>query len=92
MFEPITLTLETPIQHGSETITQVVITRKPIGGDMVFALDEATARDGSTKQGTMVMALASRICDVPEPVLKKLDLPDFLKLSGVVSGFLPSGQ
>ena len=91
MFEPITITLESPIPQGSETIEKVVITRKPNAGDMVFAMDEASARDGTTKQGTMVMALASRICDVSEPVLKKLDVGDFMKLSGVVSGFLPSG-
>ncbi len=91
MFEPIKITLDTPIQYGSETITQVTIDRKPNAGDMVFAMDEASAKDGSTKQGTLVLALASRICDVSEPVLKKLDVSDFMKVSGVVSGFLPSG-
>lgn len=91
MFEPIKITLDTPIQYGSETITQVTIEHKPNAGDMVFAMDEASAKDGSTKQGTLIMALASRICDATPATLKMMDVSDFMKVSGVVSGFLPSG-
>ena len=80
-FEPITITLESPVTHGAEEINQLTISRPMVAGDLRGIPVQELAHDH-------ICELAGRLCGVPTPVIKKLSIPDYLRLAEVVSGFL----
>ena len=83
---PITVTLNVPIRQGSETITELVFSRRVVSGDMrgipmrkEMHWDEA-------------MLIAARVAGVPPSITSKLDFDDMAEVAGVVGRFLMSGQ
>lgn len=83
---PYTHTLTHPVQHGAETVSTLVFTRKPVAGDLRgMSLRELDKADN-------LMTLAARLCSVPPSVINQLDMEDFMELGAVLTDFLPGGQ
>lgn len=84
-FEPITLTLETPVAHGDEEIKELQILRPMVAGDLRGIPVQELTHDH-------ICELASRLTGVPTPVIKKLSIPDYLLLAGMVGDFLSGSR
>lgn len=80
-FIPIIVNLESPLLHGDEEITELVFGREMNAGDL----------QGDIKVGLPtydeIRMVASKICGVPTPILKKMPWRDFSKVVGVVMDF-----
>ena len=79
-FEPVKITLSTPITHGGKTISELEFLRNICAGDL---------RDMKVGVPTYddVREIASRICGVPAPILKNMDWDDFSEVVEVIMGF-----
>ena len=80
-FEPITITLRTPLKHGPETIEKLVFGREMCAGDLRGGIDIGQPTYDH------IRTVASRITGVPDPVLKDLPWHDFSQVVSVVMGF-----
>lgn len=79
------LTLKTPIQFGTETITELEIREDIRAKDLRgVKLSELDVTDNLLK-------LAGRLCGRPDPVMDSLSFPDLMALLGVVGDFLGAG-
>lgn len=83
--EPITITLQYPIEHGAETISEIVISRRPTGKDL---------REGDRGKGDVERSIriTSSLTGIPQAVFNKMDAADFVRVSNTVSDFLDDGQ
>jgi len=85
MAEPIkTIPLEYPVEHGQETITELVFMRRPKAKDfkglpMQLGFDE-------------LMTILGRLTGQPPSVIGEIDTTDLMNAVEVVTDFLPSGQ
>lgn len=88
-----TITLQEPISHGSETITELAVSApkakhmrglhlKLGGGGGQFSVDLDT--------GDLV-DLAGKLCNVPPSVIDELSFQDFPNVLEAVMSFLPAG-
>jgi hypothetical protein len=84
-FEPITITLSYPVQHGQETVSSLVIPRRMVGGDLRgIRIAELNHED--------MAVIGSRLTGYPPSVLSSLDIDDYLELEVVITGFLGSSR
>lgn len=82
---PYTHKLRVPIQHGNESITELVFKRRPVADDL---------RDIRLTQldlGENIIKLTGRLTNFPPSAIKKLDFADTYDLGEVLTGFLPDG-
>ena len=79
-FEPVKITLATPITHGNKTIGELEFLRNLTAGDL---------RDMKVGVPTYddIREIASRICGVPAPILKNMDWDDFAEVVEVIMVF-----
>lgn len=83
--EPIVIRLQTPLTHGTETITELRFTREPQVRDMRgIKIRDMTFDD--------VLLLVSRLVNVPPSVLGQMSMSDFAGVGEVVAGFLGDGR
>ena len=83
--EPIVIKLTVPLAHGTETITELRITRRPTAGDLRgIKIRDLTFDD--------IVTVGSRLVALPPSVLNGMDLSDFTELSGVIGAFFGNGQ
>lgn len=61
--------------------------RAPRAGDLVAAMDAA----GTRGQGSMLAALCGRCCGLTAAQVEGLCIEDFMTITEVATGFLPSG-
>ena len=80
---PHTLKLGSPIEHGSQTITELVFGRKLLAGDL-FDLSPNKWTNGD------YATIIGRLTDQPRPLLARLDPVDFAEAMLVVEDFLSS--
>jgi len=80
-FEPIAITLESPLMHGNEEITELKFTREMVAGD----LRDVPVRDMTHND---ICTVISRLTGVPAPVIKQLKMPDYQRASEVIASFL----
>lgn len=80
-FEPIKITLETPLEHGASTITELVFPRNMRAGDLRDGIQVGTPTYDDCR------TVASRITGVPVSVLAKMEWPDFSKVVNTVMDF-----
>lgn len=80
MFEPIKITLKSPIQHGDETISTLTIGREMVAGDL-------RGISVSNLKFDDIYEVASRLTGVPTPIIKTMKMSDFMMLSNVVTDF-----
>lgn len=80
-FEPIKITLTAPVQHGNETITELVFPRAMCGGDLRGDINVGVPTYDNCR------TVASRITGVPMSVLFALPWPDFSEVVNTVMGF-----
>lgn len=85
MPEPIkTIPLKYPVEHGQETITELVFMRRPKAKDfkglpLQLGFDE-------------IIKILGRLTAQPPSVIDELDTADLMEAVEVVTDFLPSGQ
>lgn len=79
-FEPVTITLTTPLRHGDEEITELVFRREMCAGDMRGLSVGLPSYDDCR-------TVASRITGIPEPVLVKMSWYDFSQVVSTVMVF-----
>lgn len=79
----VSLTLKYPIQHGSETITELVAERR------LKAKDFRGIKSTEIKFDDM-LTLIGRLFAVPDSVVNELDACDMQKANELVSSFLES--
>jgi len=91
--EPITHTLAYPIKRTlravgaeptEETITEVTISRRPVGADMRSV--------GNATGMPMLLILIGRLTGLPPSSIDMMDIQDVTALSEIVSDFLPDSQ
>ena len=85
MFEPVTIELKKPIEHGQGQVERLVFNREPVAGDF-FDLQPSGWTAGD--YGLVI----SRLTDQPLPVIKRLSVPDFRAAMLRVEAFLSAGQ
>jgi len=74
-----------PVQHGSEQLRQLKLSRRLRAADFRgIKVDEIMFDD--------MLMLISRLFAVPTSVVDQLDSADFFKCVEVVNTFLPTGQ
>lgn len=78
--EPITIKLDYPVQYGSETISEVTITRRMQVKDL-----KGTGMLDDTERG---IKLVERLTGQPPKVVEELDAIDFQRISGIIESFL----
>ena len=77
--------LQYPVQHGSEQLKQLTLSRRLKAADFRgIKVDEIMFDD--------MLMLVSRLFAVPTSVVDQLDSVDFFSAVEVVNTFLPSGQ
>lgn len=77
--------LDFPVESGSETISELRMSRRLRAGDFRgIRTDEIKFDD--------MLLLVSRLFGVPTSVVDKLDSTDFFKCTEIVNSFLPGGQ
>ena len=87
-----TIPLTTPIilrskETGAEVMRIAEVTfRAPRAGDLVAAMDAGAAGSGS-----MIAALCARCTGLTADQVADLSIADFMALTEVATGFLPSG-
>lgn len=79
-FEPIKIALSAPVKHGEKEITEIVFGREMVAGD----LRGVSARDLTHDD---ICDIAGRISGIPAPVLRQLKMPDYMRVTEVISGF-----
>lgn len=79
-FEPIKISLKSPVMHGEQEIKELVFGREMVAGDLRGISIRDLTHDN-------VCDVASRITGVPTPILRQLKMPDYLEVAEVVSGF-----
>jgi hypothetical protein len=84
MFTPIRISLKKPLTHGNETITDLVIGREMVAGDLRGIEIRRLIHDD-------VMEIGSRLTGVPTPVLRNMSLHDYGKLSEAITVFFGDG-
>lgn len=88
MFEPITITLGYPLLHGNEEVTKLVFGREMEAGDLQGIPVTGMNHDD-------IYIVAGRIAGIPASVLKRMKMPDYLKVAEIVGSFfgdsLPTG-
>lgn len=85
LFEPITITLSYPVQHGQEEITRLIIPRRLTGGDLRGVKVAELLHDD-------MAVIGSRLVGYPPSVITSLDIDDFLELEVVITGFLSGSR
>ena len=80
-FEPVKIQLKNPIQHGNESISELVFGREMCSGDL-----RGDIQIGMPSYDH-VRLVASRITGIPEPVLRTLCWSDFSQVVDLVLGF-----
>lgn len=78
----ITLKLLRPIQHGSETISELVL-REPKAGDFKTLPANPTTGD--------ILRVLSRISNQPPSVIDELSMVDLTEVTKVFGDFFPNG-
>jgi hypothetical protein len=81
--DPITIKLSCPIQHGTETISELVITREPEAGD--FQEMPADPRLQTVGHSLDIMG---KLSGQPPSVMSKLKPKDLSKVTEVLERFL----
>ena len=79
-FEPVTIKLFTPLTHGEERISELTFAREMEAGDLF-----GTRVGGLDHED--LCRVAGRLTGVPLPVLKKMKMRDYRRVSGVIEGF-----
>ena len=82
-----TVTLDNPIQHGEQTISEIVV-RKPMAGQ----LRGLNMTDILQMDVNALTKLLPRITDLTEKEVNDMDPADLLKAGVVVVGFLMGSQ
>lgn len=77
------MTLKTPLQNGSETITELVF-QGPLKGRHMKGLPLALCYDH-------LLTIGGRMCGQPPSVMEELCGEDLATVLGVVTDFLPAG-
>jgi len=77
------LVLSEPVEHGSETVTELIY-RRPKGGDIRKIPTEPNMGD--------LIDLAGRLCGREPSFMNELDIIDVMASVEIVSGFLSSGR
>lgn len=78
----ITVTLATPVEHGSETIEKLTL-RRPKGKDLRKLPMEPELGD--------ILDFAGRLAGVTPSVMDEMDAADVVAVAEAVADFLPSG-
>jgi hypothetical protein len=81
--DPITIKLSRPIQHGTDTITELVITREPEAGD--FRDMPADPRMQTVGHS---LDIIGKLAGQPPSVMSKLKPKDLSKVTEVFEHFL----
>lgn len=82
---PYTHKLLTPVEHGSETITELVFRRRPVAKDVRgICIDRLN-------DGDNLVPLIARLTGNPPSLIDKVDLVDLLECGGLLGGFFPNG-
>ena len=82
---PIVIKLDDPFEWGSDTITELLIRRKPRGGDLWdMPIDNINIGNA--------MQIISRVSGMVPPCLELLSLNDTLKAVEAITPFLESGS
>lgn len=82
---PYTHKLLTPVEHGSETITELVFSRAPVAKDLRgIRLSELDKADH-------LITVTSRLSGQPPSVIERLSVSDTMACFEVVSAFLSPG-
>lgn len=79
-FEPVKISLKSPLKHGEEEIRELVFGREMVAGDLRGISVGDMTHDN-------VCEIASHITGVPTPILRRLKMPDYLEVAEVVGGF-----
>lgn len=78
---PIKIKLSKPIDTGDGEISELVISREPTGADWsTFNISNSTIAD--------FQRLAARLCNVPLPIIKKIDTTATFELVNAINDFL----
>lgn len=83
MSEPVTLTLRSPIQFGSQVVTELRM-REPKAKD--FRRFPMTPTMGD------ILDLVGQLSGQPKPVIDELSVADLAEVSALVEGFIPGGR
>lgn len=82
---PYTYTLKYPIQAGSETITEMVFTRRLVAKDLKGLPAQGMTMDHIT-------LLLARVLGKTSAIIELVDAADLVELAEVINSFLPSGR
>ena len=84
-FEPTTITLRTPLQHGDKEITKLTFNREAKVKDFKgVSLTDLSFED--------TMTVAGRMLALPPSVLMEMSMPDYFQVSSVVMSFFDDSQ
>lgn len=81
-------TLSTPVQNGSETVTEITLREKVTTGDL---RDVSLSSLVGEVRGGEIEKLIGRLSGQPDNVVSKLSARDCLKLAELILGFLDLG-
>lgn len=82
---PVKITLSKPVKHGDEELTELVIKREMVAGDL-------RGISVTNMKFDDVYLVASRLTNVPVSVINQLSMPDAVELQGVVTSFFETGR
>ena len=77
---PIVIQLQKPVTSGDKTIDEISVTREPVGADW----------QGFPIQGGSIgdfQRVAARVCNCDMVIIRKLSMPDTMRLVEVLSDF-----
>lgn len=81
---PVKITLKKPIGPAHEPVTELVIKREPVAGDLRgMKLGNMTFDD--------IITLGARLVNEPPSTLSQMSVPDFNRLSEILAAFLTDG-
>lgn len=81
--EPVTIKLQKPVHHGSETISELVVQRPKAKHLRMLPAQPKTGD---------VLDLAAKLCGQPPSVIDELEMEDTSALLEVVGNFMEPGQ
>jgi len=82
---PIKITLEKPVKHGESEISELVINREMVAGDLRGIRVENMTFDD-------MYLVASRLTGVPLSVILQMRMGDTLKLTDAIGVFFDNGR
>lgn len=82
---PVRITLQEPLTVGSDTLTELVFSRRPAVKDLYGVKDVGHDAEDTIK-------IASRFCGVNRGILGNLSIADYLQVLKVVGDFLSPGR